>query len=229
MSAKNKLQKFAEMRNFGNVFQNFTPKAPSLVTKGKKQVDYKGNWRKAYFHNEQAIILELACGKGDYAIGLSAMYPDKNFIGIDVKGSRIWKGASRAIENNQNNVAFLRTRIEQITAFFAPGEIDEIWITFPDPFLKKRKINRRLTSPAMLERYRDILKPSGWVHLKTDSPELYEFTLEVIKSDKDCTLDYYNNDIYASQLNLPELEIKTFYEKMHLAEGKTIKYVRFNI
>lgn len=229
MSNKNKLEKFAEMKHFHNVFQNFTPKSPSLTSKDRSSIDLKGKWKVDHFNNDNPLCLELACGKGDYTLGLARMYPDVNYIGVDVKGSRIYKGASIALHESMANVAFLRTRIEQITSFFGNSEVDEIWITFPDPFLKKGKVNRRLTSPRMLDHYRKILKPGGLVQLKTDSTELYEFTLETIAEDSECEMIYNNADIYAQDLDFPELEIKTFYEKMHLEDGRKIKYVQFKI
>ena len=154
---------------------------------------------------------------------------DKNFIGVDVKGARIWKGAKIAIEEQLEHVAFVRMRIERIARFFGPGEISEIWITFPDPFLKKGKANRRLTSLPFLNLYRTILHPEGIVHLKTDDPTLYEFTLDVIEKDPQSKLIYQSDDIYAAPLYTPELNLKTYYENMHLAQQKTIKYVRFSI
>ena len=146
---------------------------------------------------------------------------------MDIKGARIWKGASIALEENLTNVAFLRTRIERINYFFEKDEIDEIWITFPDPFLKKE--NRRLTAPTFLERYRKIMKEDGIVHLKTDSDELYEFTMEVLENEKNVTVLYQDDDIYSKPLPMPELDIKTYYELMHLGVGKTIKYVKFKL
>ena len=232
--SKNKLKKFAAISTFPNVYENFTHDNPQLVGVDGTIVDLKGQWAKKHFKNnlsaEQAgnpITLELACGKGHYTLGLARQYPNRNFIGVDIKGARIWKGAATALEENLTNVAFLRTRIEQINSFFEKDEIDEIWITFPDPFLKKE--NRRLTGSRFLERYRKILKEDGVVHLKTDSDELFEFTMEVLENEKEVTIQYQDNDIYAKPLPMPELDIKTYYELMHLAIGKTIKYVRFKL
>jgi tRNA (guanine-N7-)-methyltransferase len=229
MSKRNKLQKFAELLTFPNVYENFDAKEPSLVGEHGEPVELKGQWNEKHFKNDHPITLELACGKGDYTLGLARMYPERNFIGVDIKGARIWKGAGIALQENLTNAAFLRTRIEQIEAFFEPGEIKEIWITFPDPFLRKSKANRRLTAPSFLKRYRRLLPKGGLVHLKTDSPELYAFTLESLEETPFATLLYHDDNIYAKPLPMPELELKTFYENMHLAEGKTIKYVRIAI
>ncbi|MEL6941200.1 MAG: tRNA (guanosine(46)-N7)-methyltransferase TrmB [Bacteroidota bacterium] len=188
------------------------------------EADLKGRWANNHFQNEHSITLELACGKGDYTVGLARLYTDRNFVGVDIKGARIWRGATTALEENLSNVAFLRTRIEQLHYFFEPEEVAEIWITFPDPFLNKE--SRRLTAPRFLELYKKVLKKDGIVHLKTDSPELYEYTLEVLSEVDTFELLYEENDIYSKPLYLPELEIKTFYEKGHLEVGKTIKYIQ---
>jgi tRNA (guanine-N7-)-methyltransferase len=229
MSRRNKLQKFAEVLSFPNVYENFDAKAPGLAGENGVNVDLKGHWRERHFGNGHPLTLELACGKGDYAIGLAESFPQRNFIGVDIKGARIWRGAKTALEKGLQNVAFLRTRIEQIALFFEKNEVDEIWITFPDPFLRDSKANRRLTSAMFLGQYREILKPGGLVHLKTDEPNLYDFTLETLAAQNDYSLQYHDDDIYAKPLPMPELEIKTFYEKQHLAAGKTIKYVRFQL
>lgn len=229
MSRRNKLQKFAEVLSFPNVFENFDANNPGLAGENGVPVDLKGKWREAHFKNDHPVTLELACGKGDYAIGLAQRFPERNFIGVDIKGARIWRGAKTALESGLKNVAFLRTRIEQISLFFEKNEVDEIWITFPDPFLRKGKENRRLTSPNFLKQYPNFLKKEGLIHLKTDDPTLYEFTLEVLAAQDNFTLLYHDDDIYAKPLPMPELEIKTFYEKQHLAAGKTIKYIRFRL
>ena len=229
MSKRNKLQKFAEMLTFPNVYENFTPQAPQLCGLNGEPVDLKGKWASAHFKNKQPITLELACGRGEYTLDLARAYPQRNFIGVDVKGARIWKGAKIALEEGLNNAAFLRTRIEEIAYFFTPGEIAEIWITFPDPFLRKSKANRRLTAARFLNEYKKILVPKGLIHLKTDEPNLYEFTLEVLAEYPGADIRYQDDDIYSKPLALPELETKTYYEKMHLADGKTIKYVRFRL
>lgn len=192
-------------------------------------VDLKGKWAKEHFNNANPITLELACGGGEYTVGLAHNFPDRNFIGVDVKGNRLWKGAKTALEASLANVAFLRTRIEIIDHFFAPEEVAEIWITFPDPFPRASKENRRLTSPYFLEKYRLILQTGGLVHLKHDDPDFYQFTLDTIAQDERNTLILNNSDIYAGPLPFPELSIQTLYESFHLAAGRTIKYVRFQI
>lgn len=224
MSKRNKLQKFAEVYAFPHVYENFNPKDPKLLGENGKEADLKGQWAKVHFKNEHPVTLELACGKGDYTLGLARLYTDRNFIGVDIKGARIWRGAKTALEENLSNVAFLRTRIEQLHYFFGSEEVTDIWITFPDPFLDKE--SRRLTAPRFLELYQKVLKIGGIVHLKTDSPELYEYTLEVLSEVNTFELLYEENDIYSKPLHLPELEIKTFYEKGHLEAGKTIKYIQ---
>jgi tRNA (guanine-N7-)-methyltransferase len=227
MGRKNKLKRFADVASFPNVFE-IDPAAASFLTNTEGvSRDLRGLWGAKYFHNDHPVILELACGKGDYTIALAKDNPGRNYIGVDIKGARIWKGAKAALADSMPNVAFLRTRIEFIDRFFEAGEISEIWITFPDPF--EGKISRRLTSAPFLERYRRILKPGGIVHLKTDSILLYEFTLEVIHHDPRCNVLYADPDIYSRTLRFPELAHKTFYELKHLQEGRTIKYVRFTI
>lgn len=229
MGRRNKLGKFAEILSLDNVFENFNHDTPVLVWQEGKEVNFKGKWRQNYFKNDNPLILELACGKGDYTIGLAKNNPACNYMGVDIKGARIWRGAKTAKEENLENVAFLRTRIEQIGYFFEKEEVDQIWITFADPFLKKGKENRRLTNHNFLDSFKKFLKPGGIIHLKTDEPVLYEFTLEVLQSYKGSEVLYHNDDIYAKPLDYPELEIKTFYEKQHLSHGKTIKYIRFKI
>ena len=225
MSRRNKLEKFEQLSSFPNTYQNYSAKQPKLTDYRQEIVELKGQWGAKHFQNDHPIILELACGRGEYSLGLGRMFPDKNFIGIDIKGARIWQGAKFAIQESLHNVAFLRTRIEFITHFFAENEISEIWITFPDPFLKKE--NRRLTSWRFLKQYAEILQPKGPVHLKTDSPDLYEFTMDVLEKTDHTQLIYQDTDIYSKPLYLPEFEIKTYYEKMHLADKKTIKYIQF--
>lgn len=230
MSRRNKLAKFAELLTFPNVFENRGAYSPNPVLNGKdgQPVDMKGRWNESFFKNNNPVVLELACGKGDYTVGLARMYPDQNFIGVDIKGNRIWRGAKTALEENLPNVAFLRTRIEQIHHFFAPNEVSEIWITFPDPFPKKE--SRRLTALPFLNLYKRILKKGGLVHLKTDAIELYTFTLEeVIPNQNDYALRYHNADIYAGPLWLEALELKTYYERKHLAAGKKITYIQLQL
>ncbi len=229
MSRRNKLQKFSELLTFRNVVENFDPKNPGLTGENGAPVVLKGKWAKDFFGNDHPITLELACGRGEYSLGLARKYPDRNFLGVDIKGARIWKGASIALKEEIRNVGFLRTRIEQISLFFEPGEIAEIWITFPDPFLRKSKANRRLTSPFFLNQYQKILKEGGLIHLKTDEIRLYEFTLEVLNENKNYEICHQIEDIYAKPLVNEELELKTYYENMHLKAGKTIKYIQFKI
>jgi len=229
MSKRNKLKKFADILAFPNVYENYNPEEPKLIVQDGVEVDLKGKWAAEHFKNDRSITLELACGRGEYTLALARMYPDRNFIGLDVKGARIWKGASIALEEGLSNAAFFRTRIEQVPLFFAPEEVSEIWITFPDPFLKKGKTNRRLTALPFLDRYRKILAPDGLVHLKTDEPVMSEFSLRTVANDEKSQLLYFDNDIYSKPLPIPELDFKTYYEKMHLAKAKTIKYLRFKI
>lgn len=229
MGRKNKLRKFAEVLSFPNVYECYNVQQPTLVGAGMEPVDLKGKWNELHFKNDHPITLELACGGGEYTVGLARQFPERNFIGVDVKGNRLWKGAKTALGQNIANAAFLRTRIEIIEHFFAPNEVSEIWITFPDPFPRASKENRRLTSPFFHEKYRQILLPGGLVHLKHDDPAFYQFTLDTIAADPRCTLIYKNDDIYAGPLPYPELAIQTLYESFHLAEGKKIKYVRYKI
>lgn len=229
MAKRNKLRKFSDLSTFKNVFQCFDPTAPSLVGAGNLSVDLKGKWGSEYFKNDHPIILELACGRGEYTIALGNRYPDKNFIGVDVKGARIWQGAVQANEQELTNVAFLRTRIEKIEHFFEAHEVDEIWITFPDPFERASKANRRLTYHNFNNYYRKFLKPGGIVQLKTDSDSLWENTLESLAEDEQIQIQYQNDNIYAQPLDYPELEIKTYYEKSHLEKGRLIKYIRYTI
>jgi tRNA (guanine-N7-)-methyltransferase len=221
MSNKNKLQRFAENKTFSNMFQfSYHEVINGFYLKGK--------WRKKFFKNNNPLVLELACGKGEYTVGLAERYPDKNFIGIDIKGARIWQGLVDAKEKKLNNVAFIRTRIDQIGLYFDKEEIDEIWITFPDPQPRKRDEKRRLTSPQFIERYKPLLKDNNIVHLKTDNIILYDYTLDVIKEGSH-KLIYANEDIYNSKLNNEVTDIQTFYEKIWLRNGVKIKYLQFRI
>lgn len=216
--AKNKLQKFADMETYNHVFQ-----FPFAVLQ-EQGFDMKGHWNEQFFHNNNPIVLELGCGKGEYAVGLARRYPDKNFIGVDIKGARMWSGASAAVKENISNVAFLRTHIELITHFFAPGEVSEIWITFPDPQMKKTR--KRLTSTRMLDLYRHILKENGIIHLKSDSPFLYTYTRAMVEANQfPVLLD--TADLYNSGVDDEILGIKTFYEQQWLERGKSIKYIKF--
>ena len=225
--SRNKLKKFAELTALSNVFENADAALPKLTQNGTEEVDMRGKWL-SFFKNNNPIVLELACGRGEYSVALGVMYPDKNFIGVDIKGARLYQGAKRALEQNLGNVAFLRTRIEQIEMFFSENEISEIWITFPDPFLNESKSNRRLTSIPFLERYCKFLKKDGTLHLKTDSTELYDFTLETLSAQTRFKLIEYDDNIYAHPLTIPELEVKTYYEKKYLQDGRLIKYIKCN-
>lgn len=229
MSRRNKLQRFADIQRFSNVYENFHYDNPHLLGEGGAPVERAGQWASAHFGNDHPITLELACGRGEYTLALAKMHPQRNFIGVDVKGARIWKGARYALENGLDNAAFVRTRIEQLYHFFTPGEVSEIWITFPDPFLENGKANRRLTSPRFLETYRKMLPAGGLIHLKTDSPELYEYTLWVMETYEHATLELHQDDIYSEDLVMPELDFKTYYENQHLRDQKTIKYVRLRL
>ncbi|MCB0503133.1 MAG: tRNA (guanosine(46)-N7)-methyltransferase TrmB [Bacteroidetes bacterium] len=209
---KNKLEKFAELKEMSNVFE--------------KDGQMKGKWNSHYFKNQGKITLELACGKGDYALGLAQLFPEDNFIGMDIKGNRIWTAATRAGDHNLENVCFIRDQIDHLADYFEPGEVDEIWITFADPFLQPGRARRRLTSPKFLEIYKPILKKGGVINLKTDSDLLYQFTLETIQ---ELGLKIIHNypDIYQSKVTHLTYDIQTYYEQKHLKNGLTIKYVSF--
>ena len=224
---KNKLAKFDALGSMSNVFQNngIFPEVKFVGNEGK-EVDYLGKWNELYFKNNNPIILELACGAGEYTIGMAKIHPEKNFIGIDIKGNRLWNGAKYALENNLPNVAFIRARIEMLDYFFDSQEISEIWITFADPFPADRRRKNRLTYTRFLKIYQKLLKPDGQIHLKTDSDLLYEFTLQMIE-ENEAKIMYQNNDIYKNGYQEPLLDLKTKYEKMHLADGRTVKYVKF--
>lgn len=218
MSRINKLERFAANAEAVNVIEN-----------GKEiYTQIKGNWRKDYFKNDNEIVVELGCGTGAYTLGLSKQYPDKNFIGVDIKGSRIWQGSQQALEEGVENVAFLRCQILYIQEFFDKGEVDEIWVTFPDPRMKDRDERKRLISPRFLGLYKAFLKENGIVNLKTDDQPLYEYSDNLVKEMK--------LDVIASTNNLYESEylelthgIQTAYEKRFLAEGKPITYLRFQL
>lgn len=187
----------------------------------------KGKWNAAYFRNESPITLELACGRGEYTVGLARLFSNQNFIGVDIKGERIWKGSSWAEEEKLQNVAFLRTQILLIENFFQPGEVDEIWLTFPDPRPRKRDIKRRLTSPRFIAMYKKLVKPGSYIRLKTDNTKLYEYTLEEMQAREDITDLKFTNDLYSSELRPECFDIKTRYEEEFAAKGEKIKYLRF--
>jgi len=211
--AQNKLQRFADIRTFGNVLEYPT--------------DMPNNW-KGFFHNENPVTLELACGKGEYAIGLGRLYADRNFIGVDLKGNRIWRGAKTALEENLKNVAFLRTQIDKINNYFAKGEVREIWITFPDPQLRGSKMKKRLTHPRFLRLYQQILTEDGIVNLKTDSPDLYDFTKKVVEL-YDLELVASNDDVYKNLQVSPELSIRTYYESLDIAGQNKVHHIAFRV
>jgi len=230
MSKRNKLQKFAEVLQLSNVYENYNPVNPQLTLGHGKTADLRGQWAKLHFGNDLPIVVELACGRGEYSLALARRFPGKNFIGVDIKGARIWKGATVADREGIANVAFLRTRIEQLSYFFSPGEISEIWITFPDPFPERDKINRRLTSPRFLDMYRALLVPGGLIHLKTDDAGLFHYSRETVAGVPGGHIQVEEEDIYRlEQLPMEALEIKTYYEALHLVAGKTIKYLRFSL
>jgi len=217
---KNKLKRFAELETMERVFQ------PGARLP-EPEFHLKGKWKKDVFHNNNEIVVELGCGRGEYTIELSGIYPEKNFIGIDKKGARLWRGAKTSNEKNIRNTAFLRIPIEQLQYYFAPGELSEIWITFPDPQPQRTRENTRMTSPRFLEMYRSILPPNGIVHLKTDNQGLYEYTLEKVLDLKIKPI-VATSDLYHTYHDDEILSIKTTYEKRYLAEGLKICYLRFS-
>ncbi len=217
---KNKLKRFAENETFGHLFQ---PSPKEMLT---NDFFLKGKWNKEYFKNENPIILEVGCGKGEYTTGLARFNPDKNYIGIDIKGPRLWRGSKTVQEEQLNNVAFIRNKVEFLTSFFAENEISEIWITFPDPQIKKMK--KRLTSARFLELYSNILNPEGFIHLKTDSVLMHEFTKRIIELNN-LELITATDDLYSSELSGEVKEIKTFYEQKFLDEGLKITYLKFRL
>ena len=215
---KNKLAKFAEMESFPNVFQMTSREILQEIHFSLRK------WSKTVFKNNNPIVLELGCGKGEYSVGLAELFPDKNFIGVDIKGARMWTGAKDSLKKNLKNVAFLRTNIEMINHFFATDEVSEIWLTFPDPQMKKA--SKRLTSTNFMKRYQQIVKDGGLIHLKTDSQFMFTYTHEMIKANH-YTVGMITDDLYASVSDDPILNIKTFYEQQWLDRGISIKYIRF--
>jgi tRNA (guanine-N7-)-methyltransferase len=217
---KKKLQRFAEMETFSNVIQ------PEFENVFGKDFYLKGFWNVKRFRNENPVVLELGCGKGEYCVGLAKQYPEKNFIGVDIKGSRMWRGARTALQEQLVNVLFLRTRIELISSFFSTGEVDEIWLTFPDPQLKKKR--KRLTSSRFLNAYRNFIRNKGLIHLKTDNTVLYQYTLDLIQKNN-LSLKFQTNDLYHSGVTNDILGIKTFYERQFLDQGMKINYLCFEL
>jgi tRNA (guanine-N7-)-methyltransferase len=212
---KDKLRRFAEISTFSNGIQ---------LDAGKP---IKGKWASEFFKNNNPVVLELACGKGEYTVNLGRLFPKKNFIGIDYKGNRIWRGAKTALEDSINNVGFLRIQIESLMDYFDSSEIDEIWITFPDPQPQISREKKRLTSPRFLEKYRHILKPGGYINLKTDNDGLHAYTAEKIE-EHDLKLFAKTEDLYHSDYADEVLSIKTYYEKKYLQDNKNINYLKFS-
>lgn len=216
---KKKLQRYAENQQLENVIEH------TQFWK-EERFPHKQQWSEKIFDNTNPIMVELACGKGEYTTALAEMYPDTNFVGIDIKGDRIWKGAKRAIDQNLENVRFLRCFIDHLDQFFGKKEISEFWITFPDPYPKKSDAKKRLTSPKFLSIYRLVATKSATVHLKTDSEPLFKFTTSVIEEEGLCVIKQYD-DLYKQEPDDVHLSVKTYYEKKHLKAGLSIHYINF--
>jgi len=223
VGSKNKLKRFRENETFSNVYQ------PSREEVVNNEFALKGNWNKDVFKNDHPIVLELGCGKGEYSVELARRYPDTNFIGVDIKGSRFWRGAKTAVEENLHNVAFLRTQIELIEHCFGSDEVDEIWITFPDPQIKYKRTKHRLTNEEFLARYANILKPEGVINLKTDSEFMHGYTLGLLHGAGHEVI-YANHNVYRNE-GAPEVvtAIQTFYESQYLEQNKPITYIKFRL
>ena len=219
---KKKLSRFRELENLERVFQ------PSFEEVFQKDYPLKGRWKREVFGNDHPLILELGCGKGEYTVGLARNHPDMNYMGLDIKGARIWKGARTAHDEGLKNAAFVRTRIDFIQSFFEKEEVEEIWITFPDPQEKRRRHKKRLTGAEFLNRYRLVLKDHGVIHLKTDNELLYRYTLELVKFN-DLTIERNSENIYEEKWNDETVSIQTFYEANFKAEGVHIKYIGFRL
>lgn len=210
------------MKSFNNVIEPETDEAKA----GEHPL--KGRWNKEHFKNDNPVVLELGCGKGEYTVGLALKFPLKNFIGIDIKGARIWRGAKTAHDNNIANASFLRTRIEFINSFFSVDEVDEVWITFPDPHPKKRNAGKRLTSPYFLNSYRAFLRDNGIIHLKTDNSELYNYTYGIVKHNN-LEINTATEDLYSGRIENDILSIRTHYENIFLSKGIRINYLSFRL
>ena len=223
VGSKNKLKRFSENETFTNVFQ---PTREEVVG---NEFPLRGKWNSEFFKNDNPIVLELGCGKGEYSVGLAERFPEKNFIGIDIKGARFWRGAKTAVETGMNNVAFVRTQIELINHIFAENEVSEIWITFPDPQIKYKRTKHRMTNAEFLERYKKILKPNGLMHLKTDSEFMHGYTLGLLHGLGHEVI-YANHNIYKNEGAPAEVTgIQTFYESQYLEVNKPITYIKFRI
>lgn len=223
MGSKNKLKRFNENEQFDNVVQ---PTREELID---NKFQLKGNWSREFFKNENPIVVELGCGKGEYSVALAKANLEKNFIGIDIKGARFWRGAKTGIEENIKNVGFIRTQIELVDHIFAENEVDEIWITFPDPQIKYKRTKHRLTNSEFLQKYKRILKPEGMVNLKTDSEFMHGYTLGLLNGEGHEVVQA-NHDVYKNVYSPKEVtSIQTFYEKQYLEQGKRITYVQFKI
>lgn len=223
MGSKNKLKRFKENDTFGNVFQ------PSREEVVSDQFSLKGKWNQDYFKNNNPIVLELGCGKGEYSVGLAIKYPEKNFIGIDLKGARFWRGAKTAVETGLKNVAFIRTQIELINHIFNENEVDEIWITFPDPQIKYKRTKHRMTNSEFLKLYKKVLKQEGIINLKTDSEFMHGYTLGLLHGEGHEVI-YSNHNVYVNEGSPEEvIGLQTFYEKQYLEINKAITYIRFKI
>ena len=217
---KGKLAKFADMAGYPHVFEY-----PCSVV-DEVNFEMKGNWKRDFFKNDNPIVLELGCGRGEYTVGLARRYPEKNFIGVDIKGARMWTGATDALNEGLKNVAFLRTNIEIIDRFFAAGEVDEIWLTFSDPQMKKA--TKRLTSTYFMNRYRRFLVPDGLIHVKTDSNFMFTYTKYMVEGNK-LPVEILTDDLYHSGMDDDILSIRTYYEQQWLDRGITIKYICFHL
>ena len=217
---KDKLRRFAENETFDNMFQ--------MKYEDVKDGFYlKGKWREEFFKNDKPLVLELGCGKGEYTVGLAKQYPDKNFIGIDIKGARMWRGCKTSVDEKINNVAFVRSHVQLLNFYFGEKEVSEIWITFPDPQLKKP--NKRLTSPRFLDTYSKVLRDDAIIHLKTDSQELYDYTLNEVLIPQNRKVLVSTNNLYESNIIEDVISIRTFYENIYLSQGKPITYLKFQL
>ena len=223
VGSKNKLKRFRENDSFSNVVQ------PGREEVMEKKFPYRGKWASDFFKNGKPLVLELGCGKGEYSVGLAKAYPEKNFLGIDIKGARFWRGAKTALEEGLDNVGFLRSQIELIDLLFAENEVDEIWITFPDPQIKYKRTKHRMTNSEFLQKYKKVLKPEGTVNLKTDSEFMHGYTLGLLHGEGHEVL-HANHNVYKNEYSPNEVVgIQTFYEKQYLEQGKPITYIKFKI